>query len=111
MSEITLLRVTFGDRAEAEEIARAMVEERLAACVTLTPGESIFAWQGEIAAESEIVGLFKTRAGLAPELAARIARRHSYDLPAITWWTAAADDGVTAWIAAETDGEDHAKVS
>jgi len=103
MNEIALVRATFADRAEAERIARAAVEARLAACANLTAAESIFAWDGRIAVEPEIVGVFKTRSRLAPFLAARIAALHSYELPAITWWTVAADDRVIAWVNASTD--------
>ena len=103
MSGIALVRATFADRTEAERIGRAMVAERLAACVNLTAAESIFAWDGAIAAEPEVVGLFKTRVRLAPFLAARIAALHSYDLPAITWWPVSADDRLVAWVDASTD--------
>ena len=103
MNEIALVRATFADRAEAERIARAAVEARLAACANLTAAESIFAWDGRIAVEPEIVGVFKTRSRLAPFLAGRIAALHSYELPAITWWTVAADDRVIAWVNASTD--------
>ena len=103
MNEIALVRATFADRAEAERIAAAVVEARLAACANLTLADSVFAWEGKVAAEPEIVGMFKTRARLAPFLAARIAALHSYELPAITWWTVAADDRVIDWVVASTD--------
>jgi periplasmic divalent cation tolerance protein len=103
MNRIALVRATFADRAEARRIATAMVEARLAACVTLTAAESVFAWDGKIAAEPEIVAVFKTRSQIAPLLAARVATLHSYELPAITWWTVAADERVIAWVIASTD--------
>lgn len=103
MSGIALVRATFADRAEAERIAQAVVEARLAACANLTEAESIFAWSGKIAAEPEIVGIFKTRLRLAPFLAARIAALHGYELPAITWWPVAADDRLVAWVEGATD--------
>ena len=103
MNEIALVRATFADRAEAERIAQAVVAARLAACANLTAAESVFAWDGKIAAEPEIVGIFKTRSRLAPFLAARIAALHSYDLPALTWWQVSADDRVVAWVNASTD--------
>lgn len=103
MSAIALLRATFADRAEAERIAQTVIEARLAACVNLTAADSIFAWKGKIAAEPEIVGVFKTRPRLAPFLAARIAALHGYELPAITWWQVAADDRLVAWVEAATD--------
>jgi periplasmic divalent cation tolerance protein len=103
MSAIALVRATFADRAEAERIAHAVVEARLAACANLSAAESIYAWEGKVTVEPEIVGIFKTRARLAPFLAERIAALHGYDLPAITWWTVAAGDRLVAWVDASTD--------
>ena len=53
MSGIALVRTTFADRAEAERIAEAVVEARLAACANLETTESLFAWQGKIVTERE----------------------------------------------------------
>ena len=103
MTGIALVRATFADRDEAERIAHVVVEARLAACANLSAAESIYAWEGRVAAEPEIVGIFKTRARLAPFLAARIAGLHGYELPAISWWTVAADDRLVAWVDASTD--------
>ena len=103
MNGIALVRATFADRGEAERIAHEVVEARLAACANLSAADSIYTWQDRITAEPEIVGIFKTRAQLAPFLAVRIAALHGYDLPAITWWPVAADDRLVAWIEASTD--------
>lgn len=103
MSVIALVRATFADRAEAERIAKAVVEARLAACANLGAVESIYTWEGAIESESEVAGIFKTRATLAPFLAARIAALHSYDLPAVTWWTVDAEERLAAWVEAATD--------
>lgn len=99
MSDIALVHVTFAAAAEAEEIGRTMVEERLAACVNLLgPCGSIYRWEGEIETATEHRALFKTTTLLARELADRIAALHSYDLPAIEIWPAAAGDAVADWI-------------
>lgn len=99
MSDIALIHVTFATTAEAEEIGRAMVEERLAACVNLLgPCSSIYRWQGEVETAAEHRALFKTTTLLARELADRIAALHSYDLPAIEIWPAAAGDAVAGWV-------------
>lgn len=99
MSDIALLHATFASAEEAEQIGRAMVEEKLAACVNLLgPCSSIYRWQGQIETASEHRALFKTTPELARELADRIAALHSYDLPAIEIWPAAAGDAVAAWV-------------
>ncbi|HSX53671.1 MAG TPA: divalent-cation tolerance protein CutA [Sphingomonas sp.] len=99
MSDIALVHVTFATAAEAEEIGRAMVGEQLAACVNLLgPCSSIYRWQGKVETAAEYRALFKTTPLLARELADRIAALHSYDLPAIEIWPAAAGDAVADWV-------------
>lgn len=99
MSDVALLHVTFGDAAEAERIGRAMVEERLAACVNLLGAcHSIYRWEGVVEAADEHRALFKTTPGLAGELADRIAALHGHDLPVIEIWPVATGDAVAGWI-------------
>ncbi len=99
MTDIALLHVTFADAGEAERIGRAMVEERLAACVNLLgPCSSIYRWRERIETATEHRALFKTTPQLARELADRIAALHGYELPAIEIWPVAAGDAVAAWI-------------
>lgn len=103
MSDIALLHVTFADAAEAERIGRAMVEARLAACVNLLgPCRSIYRWADKVESASEHRALFKTTPQLARELGDAIAALHSYDLPAIEIWPAAAGDAVAAWVDSST---------
>lgn len=99
MSDIALVHATFATAAEAEEIGRNMVEEQLAACVNLLGScSSIYRWQGKVETATEHRALFKTTPQLARELADRIAALHSYDLPTIEIWPAAAGDAVAGWI-------------
>lgn len=99
MSDIALLHATFATAEEAERTGRAMVEERLAACVNLLgPCSSIYRWRDRVENATEYRALFKTTPGLARELADRIAALHSYDLPAIEIWPAAAGDAVARWV-------------
>ena len=78
---------TFADADEAERIGRAVVEERLAACVNiLGPCRSIYRWQGEIESVDEVAAVFKTSAAAVDGLIARIASLHSFEVPAIAVW-------------------------
>ncbi|HEY0114114.1 MAG TPA: divalent-cation tolerance protein CutA [Allosphingosinicella sp.] len=103
MSGIVTVYATFAGAAEAERIGRAMVEERLAACVNiLGPCRSIYRWHGAIEEAEEVAALFKTRAEIAERLTARIAALHSYDVPAaIVWPIAAALPAYARWVVAE----------
>lgn len=99
MSDIALVHATFATADEAEEIGRRMVEDGLAACVNLLgPCNSIYRWQGKVETTAEHRALFKTTPQLARELADQIAALHSYDLPAIEIWPAAAGGAVADWV-------------
>jgi periplasmic divalent cation tolerance protein len=86
MSVVSIYAV-FASAEEAERIGRAMVEERLAACVNiLGPCRSIYRWPGTVETAEEVPAIFKTTAAVADRLMTRIAGLHSYDVPAITLW-------------------------
>ena len=103
MSDITLFHVTFPSKAEAERVAEALLAERLIACANVhAPCTSIYRWEGRTERAEEIPAVFKTRSMLATRLRARIEELHSYELPVIESWSAAAGELATAWISAET---------
>jgi periplasmic divalent cation tolerance protein len=84
---IVTVYATFADPDEAAKVARAVVEERLAACANiLAPCTSIYRWQGAVEEAQEVPALFKTPAELADPLIARIAELHSYEVPAAVAW-------------------------
>jgi periplasmic divalent cation tolerance protein len=68
---------------EASRIAEALVAERLAACVQLSPIESWYRWEGRIEHAPETRLHIKTTASLAMQVEQRIRALHSYDLPEI----------------------------
>lgn len=68
--------------ATAEQIAGTLVEEGLAACVTLLPGaRSIYRWQGKLERAEECMLLIKARAGDYPALEQRLLELHPYQVP------------------------------
>ena len=77
-----LLLSACADAGTAEQIAGTLVEEGLAACVTLLPGaRSIYRWQGRLERAEECVLLIKTRADAYPALERRLLALHPYDIP------------------------------
>ncbi len=78
-----LIYITTKDEEEARKIGKALVEERLAACVNILPISSIYRWQGNIEEESEMAMFVKTRAELVDEVIARVKALHSYEVPCI----------------------------
>jgi periplasmic divalent cation tolerance protein len=103
----TAARVVLTTAPDAETgalIARALVEERLAACVNVIPGvRSIYRWGGEIQDDPEVVLIVKTRAERCEALAARIQDLHPYDVPEVLVLPALGGSApYLAWISAET---------
>ena len=79
--------VLFANAAEAERIGRAVVAERLAACINiLSPCRSIYRWRDAVETADEVPAILKTTADQADLLISRIAGLHSYDVPSITVW-------------------------
>jgi periplasmic divalent cation tolerance protein len=75
---------TAPDGATADRLARALVEERLAACVTRIPGaRSLYRWEGAVQEAEEVLMLAKTHAERAPDLTRRLAELHPDDVPEI----------------------------
>ena len=87
MSEATdclLVLCTCPDAASAARIARALVAERLAACVNRVPGlASTYRWRGEIHDDAEVLLLIKTQRAGFDALRARLVELHPYELPEV----------------------------
>jgi periplasmic divalent cation tolerance protein len=76
--------MTAAGAEEARMIAKALVEERLAACVNVVaPCRSVYRWQGEIVDDEEAMLFAKTRSDRFEALARRVGELHSYELPEI----------------------------
>jgi periplasmic divalent cation tolerance protein len=92
------------DHAAAMELARALVKERLAACVNVgAPVQSMYHWQGEIETAQETPVAIKTRSALYPRVEAAILASHPYELPDIV--AVPLSHGLRpyfAWLDAET---------
>ncbi|MCL0088594.1 divalent-cation tolerance protein CutA [Dehalococcoidia bacterium] len=70
-------------RQEAGRIARALVDEKLVACVNVGEVNSYFRWEGEVQEEGEALLIMKTKAGKVKEIIGRIRDLHSYEVPEI----------------------------
>jgi periplasmic divalent cation tolerance protein len=82
MAEARIVLTTVGVIEKAEELAHALVERRLAACVNIIgPVRSVYRWKGAIEHEQEYLLIVKTTAERATELAAVFAELHPYEMP------------------------------
>lgn len=70
--------------AAANDVARGLVERRLAACVNVVPGvTSFYRWEGKLTEDSECTLLVKTRAALMEELTRAVKELHPYTVPEV----------------------------
>ncbi|BAY99342.1 divalent-cation tolerance protein CutA [Tolypothrix tenuis PCC 7101] len=76
--------ITCKDRAEALQVGKALVEERLAACANVIDGmESIYWWKGQLEVGKEAVLILKSRNDLLEELTKKVKLEHSYEVPCV----------------------------
>jgi periplasmic divalent cation tolerance protein len=83
MANNGVVLVTVNSPEMGEAIARAIVAEKLAACVNLYPVQSIYAWQGAIQQDSEWQLVIKTDLDYFDQLQVKITAMHPYDVPEI----------------------------
>ncbi len=73
---------TCDSEEQAVQIARALVEQRLAACVNILPNaRSIYRWKGQIEDAPEWLLIIKSRRDLMDQLRAAIGKIHTYEVP------------------------------
>jgi len=69
---------------DAPELAKTLVEEKLAACVNVVPGAtSYYVWEGKLEQDAEALLFVKTTAEATDRLCARLREIHPYDVPEI----------------------------
>ena len=99
-----IVTTSVGSREDGKAIARALVEQRLAACVQITPIDSVYRWAGSVEEAEEHLLICKIRQADYAVVEAAIRARHAYDLPEIIAVpiTQGAKAYVT-WLAAATE--------
>lgn len=100
----SLVYMTAETPEEAQEIGRALVEGRLAACVNIIEGmTSLYWWEGAVEKGAETVLIAKTRDDLVGRLTDRVKELHSYDCPCVVAVPIkAGNPDFLSWIEAET---------
>ena len=82
MTDKKLVLTTASSSDEARNIARALVERRLAACVNILPQiESVYRWKGKVEEAQEWLLIIKTTAAGFERVRDVIRELHSYELP------------------------------
>lgn len=84
VSEILVLLCTCPDQVTASELARGLVDKRLAACVNILPAiRSVYRWRGKICDDAEVLMVIKSLACHYQELESWLLAHHPYDTPEI----------------------------
>jgi len=106
MQEFIVVYVTAGSPAEGDRLARALVEERLAACVNrIGPVRSVYRWQGKVERSEEELLIIKTRNSQFAALEKRIHELHSYTVPEIIALPIIeGSDGYLRWLGEQVSG-------
>lgn len=103
-AETLLVLTNLPDADSAKQVARQLVEQRLAACVNILPAcTSVYRWNDAIESATEVPVLIKTTLARYPDLQAALTEVHPYELPEII--AVPLHEGLPAylaWVGAET---------
>jgi len=80
---ITLIQTTCASKKEAKNIAKILIEKKLAACVQLSKIESFYNWNNELCSDNEVLLSIKTKKANFKKVKNKIKEYHSYDVPEI----------------------------
>jgi periplasmic divalent cation tolerance protein len=84
MTDKIVVFSTCATEEEADKLARALVEARVAACVTIVPAaRSIYRWQGAIEVAAECLLIIKSSRPLFDRLRTSLEKAHAYDVPEV----------------------------
>jgi periplasmic divalent cation tolerance protein len=99
MTDKIVVLVTCANHAEAQHIARAQVQARLAACANIlsSPVHSIYRWKGKVEKAAETLMLVKTSQKRFARLRERVRALHSYKVPEII--ALPITEGLSAYLA------------
>ena len=105
-TDVVVALVTAPSESVAVSLARGAVEAGVAACGNLVPGvRSIYAWQGEIHDDEEVLIVFKTTRGGFEPLRAHVVAAHPYDTPEVIAIPVSAGHApYLAWVGAQVAG-------
>jgi periplasmic divalent cation tolerance protein len=107
MTEYVIVYITASGEEEAEKIARALLDAKLAACVNIVRNvRSIYRWQGKIEDESEVLMIVKSRRKLFGRLLDTVKKLHSYSVPEVVAMPVIeGSEEYLAWLGKETSQE------
>jgi periplasmic divalent cation tolerance protein len=98
MTDKIIVLSTCGSAAEAAQLARRLIEKRLAACVNVVPGvRSYYRWKGAVEEAGEFLLIVKSSRAHFERLRTELESGHSYEIPEIL--ALPVTDGSAAYLA------------
>ena len=83
-TKLSVLFCTVPNKEVGLTISRALVKDKLVACVNIIPSiTSVYEWEGKIEEDTEELLVIKTRTDLIADVTSRIKSMHKYDVPEI----------------------------
>ena len=98
---LVLALTTEANAERAEQLAQALLERRLVACVSIHPVQSFYCWEGALQASHEVQLLIKTSAKHVDALRSAVSELHSYDTPEWLSWPVTASPAYGTWALTE----------
>ena len=102
---LVLALTTEANAERAEQLAQALLERRLVACVSIHPVQSFYRWEGALQASHEVQLLIKTSAKHVDALRSAVSELHSYDTPEWLCWPVTASPAYGSWAIAELSSD------
>ncbi len=100
----SIVLATVPSEEVGKQLARELVDGRLAACVNILPATSVYRWEGEVREDDEHMLVIKTRRTYIDDIRDLFDEKHPYDLPELI--SLEVEDGSAAylnWIRSETE--------
>lgn len=80
----SIVYITTSGALESKEIAKKLLEEKIAACINIIPTvDSIYLWKGKTEQDSESIMIVKTKSEMVEEVIKKIEEIHSYEIPCV----------------------------
>jgi periplasmic divalent cation tolerance protein len=105
MTDVVLILTTMPDDPRSDEVARTLVDERLAACVNVHgPMMSTYRWKGKVECDRERQLIIKTTRDRVSALESRLRSLHPYELPEfIVVPVESGSEAYLKWVASDLD--------
>lgn len=81
--KLIIVQTTCSNKDEAKNIAKVLIEKKLAACIQLSEIESFYEWKNQFCEDNEVLLSIKTKKENFKKIKSKIKELHSYDVPEI----------------------------